>query len=169
MPARISTVGPIVGLMTGILLAACSGGATPSPSGTPAPTPSPAPVESAVHGVGTCTIANTVVDGNIISEQFRCTEETSDPRVDGSWEAWIVTTETGGGLGWYDFEPVMTNGGGTWRGTGFGLLTGMPTDPINYGETVWVGEDGYAGLTYHELFAGGNARQVTAGWIEPTK
>jgi hypothetical protein len=34
---------------------------------------------------------------------------------------------------------------------------------------VFIGEGGYAGLRYTELFYGSNTRLVSAGWIEPVE
>ena len=107
-------------------------------------------------------------EGTIDREQFRCAERTSDVRADGEWEAWIVTTETGGGLGWWTGDLVMTKDAGTWRGVATGTTSGIPDNPKNLGEVVWTGEGGYAGLIYHELVHGSNGRLDTAGWIEPT-
>jgi hypothetical protein len=150
----------------------CSGDAGASASGTPPPpivtaSASPSPVaKTPVAGEEQCTIVDAVYEGNVDRERFACTERSSDPRVEGTWESWVVTTETGGGLGWWAAELMMSNSLGTWRGTASGMTRGMPTAPWNIGEIIWTGEGGHAGLIYHELFAGSNGRLVTAGWIE---
>jgi len=189
MMARISTVCLVVCVTTGIVLAGCSGDVTTSPSGTLTPTSSPAPTQSpssapkpsaspapapspprpegATHGVETCDIVDASYDGNVDREGFRCVELTNDPRVNGTWEAWIVTTETGDGLGSWKGDLVMTNTGGIWRGTASGAVTGIPNSPTNYSEVVWKGEGDYAGLVYHELIHGTNSKIDVAGWIEP--
>ena len=40
-------------------------------------------------------------------------------------------------------------------------------NPTNYGEGTYAGAGGYAGLTYHELIAGGDQYASISGWIEP--
>lgn len=137
-------------------------------AGSPATEPSPTQGATAVHGHEDCQIVDASYEGNTDRERFHCVETTSDARLNGEWEALIVTTETGGGLGYWTVDLVMTNPGGTWRGTASGTTSGMPNNPTNLGVIVWVGEGGYAGLTYHELFSGSNARADTAGWVEPT-
>ncbi len=152
-----------------VVAAACSEGQTtpPSPAASRA-SASATDTSLAVHGVETCRIVDAVYEGSTDRERFHCQESSSDPRLDGEWETWFITEETGGGLGAWTGDLVMTNAGGTWRGTASGTTTGMPGNPTNLGQIVWVGEGGYAGLTYHELVYGPNGRLVTAGWIEPS-
>lgn len=121
-----------------------------------------------MHGTEDCQIVDATDEGNLDRETFHCVETTSDARLNGEWEALIVTTETGGGLGYWTVDLLMTNSGGTWRGKASGTTSGMPYSPTNLGMIVWVGEGGYAGLTYHEFFNGSNERADTAGWVEPT-
>ncbi len=149
-----------VGAMAWLLVGCASNG----PASTQAATPSAV----AVHGLEACQIVDAVYEGNTDRERFHCQETNSDERLNGEWESWIITEETGGGLGSWTGEFVMTNPGGTWRGQGTGTTTGIPASPMNLGLVVWVGEDGYAGLTYHEFVHGSNGRLETAGWIEPT-
>ena len=160
----------VAGLALISLLAGCTS-AKPMPStaaGSLGAEPSPTQGAAAVHGHEDCQIVDASYEANIDRETFHCVETTSDVRLNGEWEALIVTTETGGGLGYWTVDLVMTNPGGTWRGTASGTTSGMPNNPTNLGVIVWVGEGGYAGLTYHELFSGSNARADTAGWVEPT-
>jgi hypothetical protein len=153
-----------------VLVAACSTGSTTRPSPTTPAQASSATTDStvAVHGTEVCRIVDAVYEGNTDRERFHCQEVTSDARLNGEWETWIVTEETGGGLGAWTGNLVMTNAGGTWQGAASGTTTGMPTNPMNLGQIVWVGEAGYAGLTYHEFVSGSNGRLVSAGWIEPS-
>lgn len=102
-----------------------------------------------------------------MQERFHCQESNSDARLAGEWDAWVLTSETGGGVGTWTAEIVMTNPGGTWRGAASGTVTGMPGNPVNLGVIDWTGEGGYAGLAYHELVHGSNGRLETAGWVEP--
>ncbi len=123
----------------------------------------------AVHGSEDCEIVKASY-GDTTRETFRCVETTPDPRLNGTWEAVVVTVDTGGGVGMWTAEPVLTNRDGTWRGTASGTVTGMDRgDPRNLGVLEWVGEGGYAGLTYHEFISGPNGKLETAGWIEPTQ
>ncbi len=160
----------LVGLIAALALAACSGGAAPTTSPTANVQPSPTAADStvAVHGVEDCQIIDAVYEGTTDRERFHCQETTSDARLNGEWETWYVTEETGGGLGTWTGELVMTNSGGTWRGKASGTTTGIPGNPVNLGLVVWVGEGGYSGLTYHEFVYGSNDRLDTAGWVEPS-
>lgn len=128
-----------------------------------------------VHGSATCQLVSSSErrDGgnDVVLEHFRCAYETNDPRVNGDAEGDFTTT----------FEPAeatsarweatftITNEGGSWSGTYRGSLVfwSVAGVPYNYGECIFTGSGGYEGLTYHELGAGGNAKLVVAGWIEP--
>lgn len=158
-----------------LLVAGCVGGTTPSSSLSPVsaappstpPTGSPPSVTVAVYGSNACTIVESSYSVTVDREKFHCVETMSDPRVSGEWEAWI-TTNVSGTLGSWTGSLVLANGGGTWRGTAEGTLSGIPS-PTNYGAIRYTGEGGYAGLTYHVFLAGPNGSQLEAGWIEPAQ
>jgi hypothetical protein len=165
-----STLGLIFGVAPTILLVACAGGtATPtaSPAAAQSALASPSPAKVAVYGSNTCTIVESSYSSTLDTEKFRCIERMSDPRVSGEWEA-LITTSVQGALGSWTGDIVLTNAGGTWRGMATGALAGIPS-PINYGEVVYTGEGGYAGLTYHVFLAGPNGSQLEAGWIGPAE
>ena len=121
----------------------------------------------AVYGTEACRIVESDYTADPLRERFHCQEINSDTRLAGQWDTWILTHQTGGGVGTWTAEFVMTNSGGTWRGTGAGTVTGMPTSPTNLGLVEWVGQGGYVGLVYHEFIHGSNTGLVTAGWVEP--
>lgn len=159
------------GLVVGVaccVLAGCSPGSSAAPASPSAAPPSPTIQEPvAVHGVEECEIVDSDYSGNPLREKFHCHEVNGDARLVGEWESWILTTETGGGLGSWTGDLVMVNTGGTWQGAATGTTSGMPYQPVNLGIVVWTGQGGYAGLTYHEFVYGSNGRLDTAGWVEP--
>ncbi len=149
-----------------LVLAGCGSAATASSWAGAQASPTSADATLAVHGTEVCQIVDAVYEGTTDRETFHCAEVNSDPRLNGQWESLILTEETGGGLGAWTGELVMTSAGGTWRGKASGTTTGIGASPTNLGVIVWAGEGGCAGMTYHEFVYGGNGALDTAGWVE---
>lgn len=132
-----------------------------------------------VYGSTTCARtewSGEVSDGQeIIYEHYSCVDEMSDPRVSGPDEYDVETILSAEGddlAAPWTAELVVSNEGGSWRGTCTGALdyTSDPNGlPMNYGICTLTGEGGYAGLSYVFLGAGGNEGLVQAGWIEPAE
>jgi hypothetical protein len=57
-------------------------------------------------------------------------------------------------------QRVRRTGGGS---KGWEDLRGAP---MNYGEDIYEGAGGYAGLVYHEFVVGGDVSANISGWIE---
>jgi hypothetical protein len=127
----------------------------------------------AVTGTQTCSFVNTGKgnsdDGaKVINERFTCNVLASDPRVSGTEVLELETLIYEHHSGLWTAEGTISNDGGTWRGTGEGVLRKNVDSPYNYGEMVYTGEGEYTGLIYRYLVAGSNEELVIAGWIEST-
>lgn len=145
---------------------------------TTTPVPDPTTGRTAVSGTTTCTrtgwTSETQGTNEIVYEHFVCVEEMSDPRVSGvndyDIETVFLTECHDNPAAPWTAEVVLSNEGGSWRGTCTGALdyTTYPSGaPMNYGICTLAGEGDYAGLTYVLMGAGGNEGLVQAGWIEP--
>lgn len=170
-----------IGLLTlALLVPACKGsdGSTPEISGTDRPPDN-----------ATVVVGNLVCSGlppespsesdtaSALTERFQCHDETSDPRVGGTETITLVTRIAGSSIArtWVSETAELTNDGGTWHGTGQGLvdLVGVlpqaqGVKPFKYGEMHYVGEGAYEGLEYHYYFAGSDSRVGVTGWIAST-
>jgi hypothetical protein len=98
----------------------------------------------------------------------------NDERLNGTMDADFTTTvepATSPAMHWTGTLRIA-NADGTWRGQGRGAVVAWPdvdgTPLMNYGVDTYVGEGGYAGLTYHEFAVGGDASADITGWIEPS-
>ncbi len=132
-----------------------------------------------VFGSTTCSVTSrsseTRGDREIVHEHFSCLDEMSDPRVSGSDEIDVATVFAVRGdirAAPWTAELMVSNEGGTWRGTCTGALE-FTTDPLglprNYGICTLAGEGGYTDLSYAYLLAGRNEELRYAGWIESAR
>ena len=139
-----------------------------------------APVVSSTHGSKVAVVGTTdcerhvdsdeyLDDGSeVMRETFECDLAMSDPRASGH-EVWhIVTTfrDPSDVLARWTGKGTLTNDQGTWTATGGGIID-LTSDGYNQGQQVYVGNDGYEGLTMRVLISGTNANMTYAGWIEP--
>lgn len=169
-------------LATGALavsLAACGGaGTTATPPATGAPTAAPVsqaapfhpiPADSVVvSGTAACDFSMDGVDPEGGAEGgwlVVCALDMSDPRVSGTETHDRLRFFTGGegGLVWVAEEAVITNPGGTWRGSAQAAdIGGLPS-----GEAHYSGEGAYDGLEFHYYFCGPDEADgpLVRGWI----
>lgn len=108
-------------------------------------------------------------DGSeVMRETFECDLAMSDPRASGH-EVWHIVTrfrKPSDVLARWTGKGTLTNDRGTWIATGAGIID-LASDGYNQGKQVYVGNDGYEGLTMHVLISGTNANMTYAGWIQP--
>jgi len=100
----------------------------------------------AVTGTATCVFSR---GGGFLTVE--CVLDMSDPRVSGNeiHPDLRFFAEGAGGRVWVTEEAVITNDGGTWRGSAQAAedLARIPS-----GEAHYVGEGGYEGLVFHYYF-----------------
>lgn len=175
--SRLASLVAIVG--SAVLVAGCGlAGSAASPSASPLPSPFADRVN--VSGAATCgltTIRTTETTPSLETQTatLHCTYEMSDARVSGSEDAqltmhWVTSLDNE--VDYYLVEgDVLTNDGGTWRGSGWGSeYTDVSGALYTGGFARYLGEDGYAGLSYRIMLAretGPGQPYIVAGWIEP--
>ncbi len=145
----------------GLIVASCGGGEETETAPEAAPF-HPVPDDAiAVTGTATCEAS---WPGGLLTVE--CFLDMSDPRVSGN-EIMPDTHFFAAGLDarvWMVEEAVITNEGGTWRGSSQAAenLDGIPA-----GEAHYVGEGGYEGLVFHYYFfhADLDEKAELRGWI----
>lgn len=170
-------------LLTCLSIVALVAGCTAAPgSGSPLPSSfaDRVPVTGATKDCGLQDLRTTDTSGGVQTQTatLHCTYEMSDPRVSGLEEAKLTMHWVQGANPEVDYylveDDVLTNDGGTWRGSGWGSeYNDESGDWYTTGTSLFVGEGGYAGLSYRMLLAReglalAGRPYMVSGWIEPT-
>ena len=105
---------------------------------------------------------------------YVCQVETSDDRVSGIAETYIVCEFTEDGdvtVGDCAGPSTVTNDGGTWEGTCEGTTTWSTTEPdhVHSIDCTYLGTGAYAGLRFREHLEGVDFPWTITGRIEPAQ
>jgi hypothetical protein len=102
------------------------------------------------------SVPNDDPDIDLIEGVFRCRDEMSDPRVTG-WVDWTLDPyyiyyTTPPRTGRMEASPALTpdEGGGSWRGTGFGVDIWNDDGLSTVFHNEYIGEGEYEGLVYRQ-------------------